>query len=128
MPGSFITGPAPFLRGLPMLPLGLLFRKFLKLGATAYGGPAIAQQMKKTVVKDWGWLTEPEFMQGLALCQLIPGATFVQLSTFIGYRLRGIWGAFTCALAFVLPAFCLLLILSTLYFGLGNLWFIQALF
>jgi chromate transporter len=106
----------------------LLFTRFLKLGATAYGGPAIAQQMKKTVVKEWGWLKEPEFMQGLALCQLIPGATFVQLSTYIGYRLRGIWGALTCAIAFVLPAFFLLLILSTLYFGLGNLWFIQALF
>ena len=111
-----------------MPPLSLLFKRFLKLGATAYGGPAIAQQMKKAVVKEWGWLKEPEFMQGLALCQLIPGATFVQLSTYVGYRLRGIWGAFTCALAFVLPAFCLLLILSTLYFGLGNLWFIQALF
>jgi chromate transporter len=106
----------------------LLFTRFLKLGATAYGGPAIAQQMKKTLVKEWGWLKEPEFMQGLALCQLIPGATFVQLSTYIGYRLRGIWGALTCAIAFVLPAFFLLLILSTLYFGLGNLWFIQALF
>jgi chromate transporter len=106
----------------------LLFTRFLKLGATAYGGPAIAQQMKKAVVKEWGWLKEPEFMQGLALCQLIPGATFVQLSTYIGYRLRGIWGAFTCAVAFVLPAFFLLLFLSTLYFGLGNLWFIQALF
>jgi chromate transporter len=67
-------------------------------------------------------------MQGVALCQLIPGATFVQLSTYIGYRLRGIWGAFICAIAFVLPAFFLLLVLSTLYFGLGNLWFIQALF
>jgi chromate transporter len=108
--------------------LPLLFKRFLKLGATAYGGPAIAQQMKKAIVKEWGWLKEPEFMQGLALCQLIPGATFVQLSTYIGYRLRGIWGAFTCAVAFVLPAFFLLLILSTLYFGLGNLWFIQALF
>jgi len=111
-----------------MLPLSLLFKRFLKLGATAYGGPAIAGQMKKAVVKDWGWLKEPEFMQGMALCQLIPGATFVQLSTYIGYRLRGIWGAFICAIAFVLPAFALLLILSTLYFNLGNLWFIQSLF
>jgi chromate transporter len=111
-----------------MVPLSLLFKRFLKIGATAYGGPAIAGQMKKAVIKDWGWMKEPEFMQGLALCQLIPGATFVQLSTYIGYRLRGIWGAFTCAVAFVLPAFFLLLILSTLYFGLGNLWFIQALF
>ena len=111
-----------------MLPLSLLFKRFLKLGATAYGGPAIAGQMKKMVVKDLGWIKEPEFMQGMALCQLIPGATFVQLSTYIGYRLRGIWGAFICAIAFVLPAFALLLILSTIYFKLGNLWFIQSLF
>ena len=111
-----------------MLSLSLLFKRFLKLGATAYGGPAIAGQMKKMVVKDLGWIKEPEFMQGMALCQLIPGATFVQLSTYIGYRLRGIWGAFICAIAFVLPAFALLLILSTIYFKLGNLWFIQSLF
>src|SRR5512136_2581832 len=102
------------IREFPMLPLTLLFKKFLKLGATAYGGPAIAQQMKKVIVKDLGWLKEPEFMQGIALCQLIPGATFVQMSTYIGYRLRGIWGAFFCAIAFVLPAFALLLILSTI--------------
>jgi chromate transporter len=111
-----------------MLALSLLFKRFLKLGATAYGGPAIAQQMKKMVVKDLGWLKEPEFMQGLALCQLIPGATFVQLSTYIGYRLRGIWGAFLCAFAFVLPAFIFILILSAIYFTLGDLWFIKSLF
>jgi len=111
-----------------MLSLSLLFKRFLKIGATAYGGPAIGGQMKKAIVNELAWMKEPEFMQGLALCQLIPGATFVQLSTYIGYRLRGIWGAFVCAIAFVLPAFVLLLILSTIYFKLGNLWFIQSLF
>ena len=111
-----------------MVPLSLLFKRFLKLGATAYGGPAIAGQMKKAVVKDWELLKELEFMQGLALCQMTPGATFVMLSTYIGYRLRGIWGAFTCAVAFVIPAFILLVILSALYFKVGNLWFIQSLF
>ena len=35
-----------------MLPLSLLFKRFLKIGATAYGGPAIAGQMKKAVVKE----------------------------------------------------------------------------
>jgi chromate transporter len=111
-----------------MQPLSLLFKRFLKIGATAYGGPAIAGQMKKAVVKDWGWMKEPEFMQGLALCQLIPGATFVQLSTYIGYCLRGIWGAFICAVAFVIPAFVLIGFLSALYFQWGDLWFIQSLF
>ncbi len=111
-----------------MLLLSLLFKRFLKLGATAYGGPAIAQQMKKTVVKEWGWLKEPEFMQGLAFCQMLPGPTFVMLSTYIGYRLRGIWGAFLSAIAFVLPSFVLILILSVLYFRFGDLWYIQSLF
>ena len=104
-----------------MISFGLLFKRFLKIGATAYGGPAIAGQMKKTVVKEYGWIKEQEFLQGMALCQLIPGAIFVQLSTYIGYRLRGIWGAFISAIAFVLPAFVLLLILSTVHFKLGNL-------
>ena len=111
-----------------MLPLRLLFKRFLKIGATAYGGPAIAGHMKKTIVKDYGWISEQNFLQGLALCQMIPGATFVMLSSYIGYRLRGIWGAFLCPIAFVLPAFILLVILSALYFKLGSLWFMQSLF
>jgi len=57
-----------------MISFGLLFKRFLKIGATAYGGPAIAGQMKKTIAKDLGWMKESEFMQGVALCQLIPGA------------------------------------------------------
>ncbi|MBI5967041.1 MAG: chromate efflux transporter [Deltaproteobacteria bacterium] len=111
-----------------MFPLSLLFKRFLKIGATAYGGPAIAGQMKKAVVNEWGWIKEPEFMQGLALCQMTPGATFVMLSTYIGYRLGGIWGAFTSAVAFVMPAFILLVVLSALYFQWGDLWFIRSLF
>ena len=111
-----------------MVSLSLLLKRFLKIGATAYGGPAIAQQMKKTVVKEWGWLKEPEFMQGIALCQLIPGATFVQMSAYIGYRLRGIGGALVCMAGFVLPAFILILILSAIYFRFGDLWVIQSLF
>jgi chromate transporter len=108
--------------------LSLLFKRFLKLGATAYGGPAIAQHMKKVIVIDLGWLKEPEFMQGIALCQLIPGATFVQMSAYIGYRLRGIGGALVCMAGFVLPAFTLILILSAIYFRFGDLWLVQSLF
>src|SRR4030042_4624500 len=111
-----------------MFPLSLLFKRFLKLGATAYGGPAIAQHMKKTIVKDLGWLKEPEFMQGIALCQLLPGATLVQMSAYVGYRLRGIGGALACMAGFVLPAFVLMLILSAIYFRFGDLWIVQSLF
>ena len=113
----------------PSLPSWIsLFVKFLKLGATAYGGPAIAGQMKKTFIKEYRWISEEDFNRGLALCQLIPGATWVQMAAYVGYRLRGIHGAAAGAAAFVIPSFLFVLALSIPYFRWGDLWFIQALF
>src|SRR5512136_591673 len=111
-----------------MISLTLLFRKCFKLGATAYGGPAMIAQIKETAVKENGWIKEGEFMRGVALCQLIPGATMVQIVAYIGYRIRGIWGALTAAVAFVLPAFIAILALSAIYFKYQSLWFVEALF
>jgi chromate transporter len=71
---------------------------------------------------------EGEFMRGVALCQLIPGATMVQIVTYVGYRVRGILGALTAAVAFVLPAFIAILVLSAIYFKFHTVWFIEALF
>lgn len=110
------------------LPLTLLFIRLLKLGATAYGGPAMSGTIKQVVVTDYGWISEQEFLQGVALCQLIPGATNVQLVTYVGYRLRRIWGALLSAVAFTLPAFIFMVILSIIYFKAQTLWFVEALF
>jgi chromate transporter len=111
-----------------MTSLKFLFTRVFKLGATAYGGPGMISQIKETAVNRYGWVKEGEFMRGVALCQLIPGATMVQIVTYIGYRVRGIWGALTAAVAFVLPAFIVLLALSAIYFKYHSLWVIQALF
>ena len=105
-----------------------MFISCLGLGATAYGGPAMISHIKEMAVSKNSWVKEGEFMRGLALCQLIPGATMVQMVTYIGYRVRGIWGALTAAVAFVLPAFLALLILSAVYFRFRSLWFVEALF
>lgn len=85
-------------------------------------------QIKDAAVNKNGWIKEGEFMRGVALCQLIPGATMVQIVTYVGYRVRGIWGALTAAVAFVLPAFIAILALSAIYFEMRTLWFTQALF
>jgi len=111
-----------------MLSLTALFIRILKLGATAYGGPGMISHMKEMAVNEKSWMKEGEFMRGVALCQLIPGATMVQIVTYIGYRVRGVLGALTAAVAFVLPAFIALLVLSAIYFKFHSLWLIQALF
>lgn len=111
-----------------MTSLRSLFLGILKLGASAYGGPGMISQIKETAINRYGWVKEGEFMRGVALCQLIPGAIMVHIVTYIGYRVRGIWGALTAAVAFVLPAFVSLLALSAIYFKFHGLWFMESLF
>ena len=101
-------------------------RTFLHLGATAYGGLAMVEPIRQRVVVDQGWLSQQEFLDGLALCQLVPGATVVQLATYVGYRLRKTTGALAAASAFILPAFLLMLGLSFLYFRYGNLIWVKT--
>jgi chromate transporter len=105
-----------------------LFLAFLRLGATAYGGPAMMAYLKGDLVSKRRWLSEQEFKEGMALCQVIPGATMVQMCTYTGYRLRGIAGALVTALGFVLPAFLLMTGLSAAYFAFGELALVKALF
>jgi chromate transporter len=74
------------------------------------------------------WLGEEEFKEGMALCHVVPGATMMQMATYVGYRLQGLPGALTAAVAFVLPAFLLMVALSAAYFAFGELAVVKALF
>lgn len=113
---------------MPDISLRRVFLAFLRLGATAYGGPAMMAYLKSDLVGKRRWLSEQEFKEGIALCQVIPGATMVQMCTYTGYRLRGIQGALVAALGFVLPAFLAMTLLSALYFHAGSVPVIRALF
>jgi chromate transporter len=103
-----------------------IFRAFLHLGLTAYGGLAMVEPIRRRIVQEKDWLSEKEFLDGLALCQLLPGATVVQLATYLGYRLRQTKGALAAAAAFILPAFMLMLGLSFLYVRYGDLTWVKA--
>jgi chromate transporter len=113
---------------MPEFALGRVFLVFLRLGATAYGGPAMMAYLKSDLVGKRHWLSEQEFKEGMALCQVIPGATMVQICTYTGYRLRGIPGALAASLGFILPAFLTMTVLTALYFHAGSLPLVQALF
>ncbi|HTN72928.1 MAG TPA: chromate efflux transporter [Methylomirabilota bacterium] len=96
-------------------PLTSLFLSFLKLGVTAFGGPAMVPYIGKMAVERQGWLDEDTFRNGVALCQTIPGATAMQTSAYVGFRARGVAGAAVSFIGFGLPAFLLMLGLSALY-------------
>jgi len=92
-----------------------LFLSFFRLGLTAFGGPAMVAQIRKMAVGKKEWLSEASYRDGVALCQMVPGATAMQAAAYVGLRSRGIGGAAASFIGFGLPACILMLILSTLY-------------
>jgi chromate transporter len=92
-----------------------IFFSFLRLGLTAFGGPAMVAYIKDMSVNRLKWLNEEMFGDGVALCQSIPGATAMQTAAYVGLRAGGVRGALASFTGFALPAFVLMLILSLLY-------------
>jgi chromate transporter len=92
-----------------------VFIAFLRLGLTAFGGPAMVAYIRELAVTKRGWLGEESFQDGVALCQSIPGATAMQTAAYVGLRVRGPLGALASFVGFGLPAFVLMVILSAVY-------------
>lgn len=110
---------------IPSLPT--LFISFLRLGLTAFGGPAMVAYIRKLTVETKKWLTPEVFRDGVALCQTLPGATAMQTTAYVGYRLRGVAGAAVCFTGFALPAFVFMVALSTVYLQTQHLpWILSA--
>lgn len=107
--------------------LGELFMIYLKIGCVGFG-PTLASETKKHLVKELNWISEDDFVNGLALAQLLPGATFVSLTVYIGYRLRGIAGGVTSFVALLLPPFTIMVVLSYIYFTYGSMTEVGILF
>jgi chromate transport protein ChrA len=110
----------------PQVSLWTIFTSYFIVGLTAFG-MAILQKLK-ALVMDNRWLSEEEMNDGLAMVQLYPGPLMVDFTAYVGYKLRGVWGATLATLGFILPSFFLMSVLSALYFAAGNLPWVKPLF
>ena len=78
---------------------------FLRLGVTAFGGPAAhIAMMRDEVVDRRRWLTDREFLDLVAATNLIPGPNSTELATHLGYRRGGLAGLALAGVCFILPA------------------------
>lgn len=101
--------------------LSTIFWSFFRIGLTAFGGPAMIPHIRRLVIDAKGWVDDADFKTGLAVCQAVPGATVVQLATYVGLRLRGLSGALTAFTAFISPAFLLITAMAAVYFRYQDL-------
>ncbi len=91
----------------------------LQLGATCYGGPAIMGYLQAELQQRRQWVTKERFVEGLAVANMVPGATATQLAIFLAYARGGWWGGLLGGLCFVVPAFVIMLVLTIAYATVG---------
>jgi chromate transporter len=98
----------------PRVPLRDIFRVFFMIGATSFGGGLIGWIHRETVSRR-RWLTNEQFLSGVALGQVLPGANVTNLAIYIGQLLRGGWGAFIAITAVLAAPFFLCIGFSVIY-------------
>ncbi len=111
------------------VPLWELFWIFLRIASTSFGGfMAMISVVQNVVVERRKLLSHPDMLDGISLAAILPGPFAMNVVAYVGYRLRGGWGAFVCAFAAVLPAFVAIVLASVAYFRWGQLPAIGKLF
>ncbi len=97
-----------------------LFRRFLRFGLLAWGGP-IAQiaMLRRELVDTERWISSDRFNRTLAVYQALPGPEAHELCVYFGYLARGRIGGLLAGLGFMLPGLTLMLLLSWLYVSVG---------
>ena len=90
-----------------------LFLTFLKIGAVGFGG--VGPWARRVVVDERGWLTDREYAELLAFCQVLPGPNVGNVSVMIGDRFHGVIGAVVSLVGLMAGPFTILLALGLLY-------------
>ena len=95
---------------------------FLKLGMTAFGGPAAhIAMMEDEFVRKRQWITQTEFLDRLAAASLIPGPSSTEVAIFIGQSKRGWAGLVVGGCCFIIPSAVLVTLIAALYARFGAL-------
>src|SRR5258705_6985639 len=102
---------------------------FLRLGTFGFGGPiALAGYMQRDLVERRRWISKQDYLEGLALAQLAPGPLAAQLAIYLGWVRAGNLGATLVSIAFILPSFLMVLLISAVYVRFGGLSWMQGVF
>jgi chromate transporter len=99
-----------------------IFKVFIKLGVTAFGGPAAhTAMMDEEVVKKRKWLSREKFMDLIGATNLIPGPNSTELAIHLGFDRGGLAGLFIAGISFILPAMLIVLFFAWMYVSYGSL-------
>ena len=104
-----------------------LFLTFVKIGMFTIGGGYAMLPLIEREVVDKGWLSKEDFIDVFSVAQSLPGIFAVNISIFVGYKLKKVKGGIVCALGSVLPSFLIILLIALFFTHMqDNVWIEKA--
>ena len=105
-----------------------LFLTFLKIGVGTIGGGYAMLPLIQREVVDRGWLSKEDFIDLFSVAQSLPGIFAVNISIFVGYKLKKRMGSVICALGTILPSFLIILVIASFFSLVQNNEWIEKIF
>jgi chromate transporter len=104
-----------------------LFVTFTKIGVFGYGGgPAMIPLIQEEVVEGHDWMTDEEFMDTLAMGNILPGPIATKMTMFVGYKVGGWVGALLALFSMLWPSLTLMMVLGLAFMRFKDAPFAQA--
>ena len=98
-----------------------LFLSFLKIGLFGFGGGLAIFSLIQHEIEKYGWMTQEEFVDILAISQVTPGPIGINCATYVGYTATGnIWGSLLATTAIVIPSLVIMLSICKVYFVIST--------
>jgi chromate transporter len=98
-----------------------LFLIFARIGLTSFGG-GLSGWFMREFVHDRHWMSEDEFLNGLALSQALPGVNVKNLAIWVGYRLLGWRGAVAGFCGIIFPPAVVIILLGVFFSAIASFW------
>ena len=93
-----------------------IFLSMLKIGCFAFGGGyAIIALLENEFISKRNWIDHDEFLNVVAIAESTPGPIAINVATYIGYKLKGVFGAVVATVGMCLPSFVIMYLVSLFY-------------
>lgn|SRR5690554_1592749 len=90
----------------------ILFLEFFKIGLFSVGGGLATLPFLKELIDKYGWITQEELLNMIAISESTPGPIGINTATYVGYSVGGILGGIIAVAGIVAPALIIIIIIA----------------
>ena len=106
-----------------------LFRSFFMIGAMTFGGGyAMLPMLEREIVNKHKWGTQEELLDYFAIGQCTPGIIAVNTATFVGHKVKGVWGGIAATLGVVSPSLIIITVIAMVLENFMDILWVQNAF